>query len=301
MKLFDYFKEAFAINRANKDLYGPQIALVLVRMALLGGYGVWAYGLVNSPQFRNMLVYGSDPRALLGMLLRAGGAGLLALVLWLLLVRLVEAGLHNMYRSAVQTGSVQPGSFWTGVGKFFLPFVLGDLIIALAVLLLSPLWVLLGLITFSIGFAVGSLALGVFLMFWKVSLVWNQRGVVAAVKDSFRFAWRNVVAVTALHLIRRAFLNPYAGGGGGGGGGGNPAGAINLLNRGDVRVPFWSNPDVILKYLRMGIAIATPILVIIVAVSSLIQMIFTVFFALTLFVTYKHGFRPDEEVNPDVV
>lgn len=300
MKLFDYFKEAFAINRANKDLYGPQIALVLVRMVLLAGYGAWVYTAVNSPGFRKLLVFGSNPWALLLALLRAAGVGLLALALWLLVVRLVEAGLHNMYKSAVQTGSVQPGSFWAGVGKFFLPFVLGDLVIALAVLVLSPLWIFLGLVTFTIGFAVGALALGIFFMFWKVSLVWNERGIIEAVKDSFRFAWRHVAAVTVLYLIRGAFANPGAGGGGGGGGG-NPSGVINLLNNGDGQVPFWPNPDIILKYLRLGIAIAIPIVVIIVAVSSLIQMIFTVFFALTLFVTYKHGFRPDEEVNPDVV
>lgn len=296
LKLFDYFKEAFALNRANKGLYGPQIALALVKVVLIGGFGFWAYTVVNGEGFRRMLMYGSDPWAILRLVLGAAGIGLLALVLWLLVVRLVEAGLHNMYKSAVLTGSIQPGSFWAGVAKFFLPFVLGDLVIALAVLLLSPIWVLLGLVTLTIGFSVGAIALGVLLMFWKVSLVWNQRGIFEAAKDSFRFAWRNFVAVTTLYLIRQAFANPFAGGGGGG----NP-GATYSVPGGEIQPPVWINPESIHNILRMAIAIATPALTIIVAISSLIQMIFTVFFALTLFVTYKHGFRPEEEVNPDVV
>jgi hypothetical protein len=224
-------------------------------------------------------------------------------VFWLLLSRVVEAGLFNMYKSAVQTGSIQPGTFGAGVAKFFLPFVLGDLLIALALLLSSPIWGFLGLATLTLGFTIGAMAVGVFLMFWKVSLVWNEQGVIEALKDSLRFAWSNILAVTTLFLIRQSFTSPV----GGGGGGTSNVSNINNLNNFNGGVPtptpgLGVNPNDIIRFLRIGVSILVPVLVIIVSVAALIKMIFDVFFGLTLFVTYRHGFKPEqEEVESDVV
>jgi len=298
--LFDYFKEAYRVNRSNRELYGPQLALILVKMVLVTGFGIWVYAVTNGNEFRNIVIYTGDPWAILRLLLGTAGLGLLALIIWLVIVRLVEAGLYNMYKSAVQTGAVQPGAFWAGGAKFFLPFLLGDLVIGIILLVLAPVWLFLGIITLSIGFGVGTIAVGVLLMFWKVSLVWNSKGVIEAVRDSFRFAWSNLAPVTALYIIRRAFTSPFVGGGGGGGG---SSGIRNLSQGGNQPDMNWpgANLENVLNFLRIGVAVVTAVAVIAVTVTALIQMLFSVFFGLASFVTYKHGFRPDEEVNPDVV
>lgn len=270
-------------------------------MALVAGFGIWVYTWLGGARFHNLLQLGGDIGEILSLLLGAAGLSLAGLLLWLVISRVIEAGLFNMYKSAIQSGSVQPGSFGAGVMKFSLPFLLGDILIALAVLLTSPIWGLLGVVTLTIGFTVGAIGLGVFLMFWKVSLVWNQGGIIEALKDSVRFSWRNLVAVTLLFLVRKSFLSPN-----GGGGTGNVSNIFNLNNFGSPPAPgpapgIVLNPDDIIRYLRIGVSIATPVLIIIVALGALIKMIFDVFFGLAVFVTYKHGFKPEEEVGPDVV
>lgn len=284
--LFDYFKETFRTNRANKELYGPQIALILVRMAAVAGMGIWLYIWLAGSEVQNFLVMGINSWQAFQILLRAAGFGALGLVLWLLVVRLVEAGLYSMYKAAVLSGSVPPGTFRTGVARFFLPFVLGDLAIALIFLIISPIWLVVGFATLFIGFALFAIVAGVFLMFWKVSLVWNSRGIIEAVKDSFRFARRNLAGVTGLYIMRRAFSAPM--------GGGNPTISYNFSSGGGVPgEPITLDPSDVLHWLRIGVSVLTPILVIVVAVYSLIKMIFDVFFGLALFVSYKHDFQPE--------
>lgn len=291
--LFDYFKEAFRINRSNKELYGPQIGLILIRMAAIAGIGVWLYIWLGDSRVRNFMLLGVEPWDVILLILKTIGFGFLGLILWLLIVRMVEAGLFNMYKVAVQTGSVPSGTFGAGIGKFFLPFVLGDLLIALCFLVVSPVLLILGLATLFIGFILISTFAGILLMFWKVSLVWNRRGIVEAIRDSFRFAWRNFAGVTALFLIRRAFTAPMVGG--------NPTVTYNFSSQPNLdQLPFSINPINLLDALRFGVAIVTAILVIVIAVSMLIKVVFDVFFGLSLFVAYKHGFQPEGRVS-DVV
>lgn len=293
--LFDYFKEAFRLNRTNRALYGPQILLILARMVLLAGIGIWAFMWLGGDRFHSLLVYGGTPRQILRILIEPAGVALGGLGLWLLVVRLIEAGLFNMYKTAVQSGAVQEGAFGAGVAKFFLPFVLGDLALGVIFVVLIPVWLLVGIVTLSIGFTLFWIAVGVFLMFWKVSLVWNERGVIDALKDSFRFAWQHLFGVTALYLIRRAFASPLAGGGNGG-----SSNIQNMANYSNGNVPSF-NPYHLQRFLRIGVSIAVPVIILLVTVYTLIRMLFDVFFGLAVFVTYKNGFTAEPEVSPDVV
>jgi len=282
------------VNRSNKELYWPQIALVLVKMVFVAGAGIWVHTWLGGDRFLNFLQMGSL-QDFFSMVLGAAGISMLGLILWLLMARMVEAGLYYMYKTAVLTGTIQSGTFGTGVAKYFLSFLLGDLLISAALLVLFIPWVIIGIITVSIGFTVGIIGVGVLLMFWKVSLVWKEEGVIAAIKDSILFAWNNLLALVVLFLIRGSFSSPMNFSASGG----NFSNVINY--RFDGSDTFFNiDPVELSNYLRLGVAIATPLLVIIIAGAALVRMIFDVFFGLTLFITYKHGFSK-EEVAPDVV
>lgn len=298
LPVFDFFKEAFNVNRANKSLYRPQLALIVIKLLTITVTGIGLYTWMGGPVFRGWVHFGVGREELLPALLSASGIILGLAVLFFLVAALFEAGLFNMYKSAVTLGGVRAGDFGQGVKKYFLRFLLGEILIGAVLLLLLPLRALIGIATLSVGFALVSLVVGVLLMMWKVSLVCNEIGVLAAIGDSFRFARDNFWMLLFFHLIHNAFVSSGHGG---------PDFSYSFqLQGGDLGgIADHFSFDTGLETIRLfqyALAVLVPLIVIMTAVILLVKMIFDVFFSLAMFVTYirKSGIR-EGQVSPDVV
>ena len=296
--IFDYFKEAFHINKKNKTLYKPQIALIAVKvlLMLLVGIGVYSWigvGNINA-------VTAMRPDEIFRFMLSQGFKLLAILLAYALISVIVESGLLNMYKKVVTQGYTGPGDFKEGLSKYFLKLLLGQILIVLCYIPLLPIILILGIVTLTVGLTVIPIVIGVFLTMWKISLVMNDIGIFAAAKDSFNYAKRNFIPLAVLQIIHWSFIQ--AAGGGSGGGSGNISNINNYNNmNNDLGQGFNNNlfpmPDMeeVIKVIKIIFAILLPIISIAIILGSIIAMIFEVFFSLTLFVAYKNDFKVTEK------
>jgi hypothetical protein len=292
--IFDYFKEAFHINKKNKSLYKPQIALIAVKVLLLLFVGIGIYSWIGVGNITSVTTM--RPEQMIGFAL-SQGFKLVAIILGYALVTVViESGLLNMYKKAVQ-GSTEAGDFMEGLSKYFLKLLLGEILIIICCILLLPFYLILGVITLTVGLTVIPIVAGVFLSMWKVSLVMNDTGIFTAVKDSFRFAKRNFIPLTVLQIIHWSFSRGMSSGSSGGNF--NVPDTNNLGN--DFGQGFGNDfsgvpgMEEVIRIIKLVIAVLLPIISIAIIAGSIIAMIFEVFFSLTLFVAYKNDFKVAEK------
>jgi hypothetical protein len=181
--IFDYFKEAFHINRNNKAIYRPQLFYIGIKLIGIILMGLWFYSWIDKIDVHNftgedgvyfLLSYG------LGILLISLAYGIISVI--------VESGLYNMYKKSIISEKVHQGDFSEGVKKYFFKFFLGKILIFVCWMVILPVYLITGVITISLGFALIPLLIDIFLTMWKVSLVMNDSGVIEAIKDSFKFA-----------------------------------------------------------------------------------------------------------------
>lgn len=291
LQLFDRFRVAWHLNRANKNLYWPQVALTLVRVLVTLGAGAAIYSLTGSQAMARLLDNPNwsylTPVLSPLILIFAGG--------WLLLYlvgAVLEAGLYSMYKDVILTGKVGEGAFVAGAARYSLSFILGDLLLLVVLAVLLPLWLVVGGITLTVGFGLLGLLWGAALMMWKVALVRGDMGVLAAIKASLRFAQDHKLMAASLYLIRQAFMRF----------GGSTASVPNLNwsnNASDL--PSWLNLPIMrnpLKILQALVLALTVLAAFAVAAWSLVQMFFHVFFGLVMFLVWEDN---DREVSRDVV
>lgn len=298
--IFDYFKEAFHINKQNKSLYKPQIALIAVKALLILFVGMSIYSWIGIENFYSMADSFDGPREALRFILDISLKLLILLLAYALISVIVESGLLNMYKKAVMQGYTESGDFAEGISKYFVKLLLGELFIIVCFVLSLPFYLILGVITLTAGLTLIPIIAGVFLTMWKISLVMNDIGLFAAIGDSFGFAKRNFFPLTVLQVIHWSFTNGISGGGGGGGGSSN----FNLPSNngfdrgfdGGFGREFFNIPglEAFVKVMKTIIAILIPIITIATISASVIAMIFEVFFMLALFVAYKNGFKVEE-------
>jgi hypothetical protein len=303
--IFDYFKEAFHINKQNKALYKPQIALIAVDVLIILLVGIGVYSWIGIENIRTLTEMGSSE--ILGFVLNQGFKVIAIILAYALISVILEAGLLNMYKKAVTQGYTEPGDFREGLSKYFVKLLLGKLLIFLCYIPALPFYLLIGIITLTVGLAVIPIIVGVFLTMWKVSLVMNDVGIIEALKDSFQFAKRNFMPLTVLQIIHWAFARGVSGGGGGGGGGNFNLPNTNGYNQGPgqgFNNEFFNIPgaeqgiEVFIRIIKIMVAVLIPIITIASIFASLIAMVFNVFFTLTLFVAYKNGFIVEEKQLP---
>lgn len=299
--VFDYFKETFNLNKQNKTLYGPQIALIAVKVLMIVFIGIGIYkwiGIENINELTSM-----QGREIFEFVLSQGLKVLLIVLLYAGISVLVEAGLLNMYKKVVTQGYTEGADFREGISKYFLRLLAGELLILLCYIIASPFYLIIGLITLTVGLTVIPILASIFLTMWKVSLVMNDNGLFASIGDSFRFAKRNFLPLAFLQVIHFAF-SQGASSGGGGGGGGNvnlPSDSQNLPSD-----SFLDNPGVqqgmeeVIKIFKIALAVIIPIVAVATIGASIIAMLFEVFFSLSLFVAYKNGFNVKEPV-PEII
>jgi hypothetical protein len=303
--IFDYFKEAFRINKQNKALYKPQIALIAIDVLLILFVGIGVYnwiGIENISALTEM-----ESSEIWGFALSQGFKIIAIILAYALISVIIESGLLNMYKKAVTQGYTEPGDFREGLSKYFIKLLLGKLLIFLCYIPALPFYLLLGIITLTVGLAVIPIIAGVFLTMWKVSLVMNDVGIIEALKDSFRFAKRNFMPLTVLQIIHWAFARGVSGGGGSGSGSNFSLPDTSGLNQGtgqDIGNEFFNIPgaeqglEFFIRIVKIMIAVLIPIISIAIIAASLIAMVFNVFFSLSLFVAYKNGFIVEETQLP---
>lgn len=311
--IFDYFKEAFHINRSNKILYKPQIVLILLRslaILLMGGY---LYSWITKPSNLNSIRNEDFSFLFTGLGIFVGLMILVVVVLGVLSL-IVEAGLLNMYKVGVLSESVTMNNFWEGVNKYFFKLIAGYLLIMVGLLAILLGGIIVSIFTLGIGLililmisSIIVLLIQLFLSIWKVSLVMDDKGVMDAFKDSFRFVKDNLWSIFVLQIIHWSFSGGSRGMGSNlnfpKSSGQNGRDASNIIPRaGNEFIP--NKDDAInnvMKVLKIGVAIAVPTITVISAIAMLIGMIFEVFFSLSLFIAYKYQFKqpinPQEEVT----
>ncbi len=299
--IFDYFKEAFHINKAHKDLYKPQLVLVIIKLFMLIIIGTGLYIWLGGSQLHNFYYGAQSFSDILQLAITFGSSIVVVLIVYGILSQIIEAGLYNMYKKSVILGETKSGDFWEGVNKYFLWFILGEILLALLWIPVYMTALIAGILTLSLGFAITILVVRIFLSMWKVSLVVNDSGLLAALKDSFLFAKNHFMPLTVLQMIRWAFIEGTNRTGSSGNGGGN-----NKLqwNESIEDIPsilendLLPNKEVVfeqaIKFARIAVGIIFIVVTIAVAIAAVIRIIFDIFFSLALFVAYKRQFENPE-------
>lgn len=288
--IFDYFKEAFHINKKNKGLYLPQIIFIMLKVLMIILIGVKIYSWIGTTDF-----YLLEDEKILDLILNYGLKALVMILGYGIISVFIESGLYNMYKKCILLGTVESGNFNEGVKKYFFKFLLGYIIIVLAWMIILPFYFILGILTIFIGFTIIPIIINIFLTMWKISIVTNDSGVFTAFKDSFKFAKNYFFPVTILQLIHWSFVTSTSS---------KPNLSFNF--NGGTRLfsdnPFISDSilneqiiiDEFLNIMKIVLKIIIPVITIATLVASLIKMIFEVFFSLVLFVAYNNGFSNTE-------
>lgn len=296
--VFDYFKEAFHLNRQNKALYAPQIALIAVRVLLIVFAGIGVYSWIGAENINSLI--SMPPMEILRFFLSQGLKLLVLILIYSIVSVVIEAGLLNMYKKSVLQGYTESSDFREGVAKYFIKLLIGEVFIGICYVLAIPFYLIIGLITLTVGLTVIPILAGIFLTMWKVSMVMNDSGIFASIGDSFSFAKRNFIPLAFLQIIHWAFTNGIKGSGSG-----NfnfPDNAGNLKGNSLFEQP---GSQLVLeqaiRVFKVIIAILIPVAALATIGASIIVMVLEVFFSLALFVAYKNSFRVsvEEESNPD--
>jgi len=224
---------------------------------------------------------------------------------------IVEAGLFNMYKSCILNGDIESGTFKEGVKKYFLKFILADILMILAWVLLFIPYVIVGVVTLMAGFVMIPIVIAIFTTMWKVSMVMEDAKIFEGLKKSFRFAKLNFMPLGALVIFQNAFSKLSSGGSGSFNSNiGNwnstkspsTTSTPDLSGVGDIKYSFYEGYSQALPYIKTAIFIMIPVISIAVVVSSLIKMVFRVFFSLSIFVMYSENKTEKEpETKPELV
>lgn len=293
--VFQYLKTAFQINRENKQLYVPQVSLIALNTCLYLYFGIKLYTLADTlpAMVRN--------DALLTEFIMSTGIGT-ALFLFVLAVVgwIVEAGLFNMYKDCVETGTTERNSFMLGVKKYSLKFLLVNILTIIGWVVLFIPYVIVGLITLMAGFILIPFLVMIFTSMWKVSIVMDDVGVFHGFKNGFSFAKRHFIQLSFLIALREALSSL-----GSRQGTPNFNQSLDWMNKSDDQVTstMGDATDIsaqtllegyqqIQPYLKTGVVVLIPVMSIAVTVSAIVSMIVYVFFGLAQFSMYM---QPEEE------
>lgn len=281
--IFDYFKSAFHINRKNKKIYLPQIALIVLQVIMIVITSLSIYSLIGSLNLHML-----DDDMILNLLIEHGIKTSILLLIYGIVYVIIECGLFNIYKAAVLSNDISMKTFWDGVQKYFLKFLLGKIVVFISWVIILPLYAVVGVISLFIGFVLIPFIISVYLTMWKISLVMNDSSIISAFKDSFKFAKRNFIPLSVLQLIHWSFTKNYSYYNG------NQFNYSNSINIDRIDTELVSS---VLKFFIIGMI---PFIVVSSIVTSLIHMIFEVFFSLALFVAYNNNFHNEDTPNKEV-
>lgn len=305
--IFDYFKEAFRLNKVNKDLYKPQLVFIAIKTAMFVLLFMSIYGLIEK------ISYVDSIDEVIGWSILGLAGKMFALLLFMFIVAVIfEAGIFNMYKEVVINRTLKDGAFKEGVSKYLIKVFLVDMLTIIFWLVISVPYALIGALTLSAGFVIIPIIIGIFTTMWKVSIIMDEIGVFDGLKASISFAKVNFWPLTAMVVIQNAFINISSGGSYGKSSSSN---SLNWKMNENENNPIVKKLESLDNYgfdfqaalsqalptIKSVFLIAVPVVSIAFIVFSIIRMIFTVFFSLSLFIMYddktkKIGLESPEEV-----
>ncbi len=314
LKLFDYFKEAFAVNINNKGLYKPQLAYLVLRgiLLFLSGLAITDLAATMAPFIGN--VDFTKFFQLLWSEFKGTPMILMAVTTIVMLFgsTYVEAGLYGMYNKATDGEDID-GVFAPSANRYFFSFLLGNILIFIFWLIILIPYLIVGLLTLTIGLIWIPLFFSALMMVWKAALVSEDIGLIDAIKESIAFGKRHFIPATFFVILREALSRMGGSGGGGGNGTSNISNTFNNNNLGSDfgGSGFGGGPDMGSSFLDSGfdfgiiriIAVSGITLVsIMTIIVGAIHMIFDIFFGLTSVIIYKDDWHvevPEETTSGD--
>ncbi len=305
LMLFDYFKRTFELNKKNKQLYTPQVLFLILK----GGLLLLTFFSFLQVFDRISPLIGNDFSKVMTLLWSTFRGVPLIMTLTTLIVLLfgstfVEAGLYHMYALLVQGKEDHP-SFMLGASKYFFPFLGGNILIFLFwVIALLP-YLLVGLLTLSIGLFLIPIMVGILLITWKASLVVDDDGLFTALKNSINFGKKNFIPLGVFVVIKNALSSLNGGSGGGSSNFSNSYNNYNSFNElpNGPNLGGWNNSiDPFLDGMRIVMIVLFSIISVTTILAGLIQMLFDIFFGLCSVVIYVDKFYiPDPDPIPEAL
>jgi hypothetical protein len=288
LKVFDFFKEAFRINKNNKKIYKPKLMMI----AINGITGAIIAGVILN--FINKVLIGyfnnnGEPAfgQIVLIVFLIGGLALLLGIFGLV----VDAGLSYMYVKATYEGETNISDFWYGVKRYFWPFFLGKFLICIVMMILA---IPIAFVQIFAGAAI-TIVVSVFTMMWKISIIVNNKGTIEGIKDGLIFAKNHILPLSLIVMVESAVLY-----------GGSATFALNYnlsyyttnlmsgLYNGALLDVDWSFIE---NYMGIGSILLVIIVVLAVICIGLYNMVLNVYFGITYTVTYKDGFSLTDNEN----
>lgn len=289
-RLFDYFKKAFQLNKSNKELYLPQIALILTKAAMFIAFGVILYQFAIDV---GEVGFGLDAIIEYGKTLAWWGVGLLAITA--IGGILVESGLFNMYKAVLNNMELNMSVFIDGASKYFFKMLLANILLFVFWILILIPYLIVGFITLFAGFVLIPILITIFTTMWKVSIVMDDITVMDALKNSISYAKANFKPLGALVIIKSAFLSSTGSSGGSSNGGSRSWNTGGEQTNFDIGFESFQKGYVeALPYIKTGFLIAVPVITVSIIIGALVKMIFEIFFNLSIFVMYKESNEMDD-------
>lgn len=212
--VFDRLKQAFNVNVQNKKIYKMQIILAVlntIATLILLGILYSFFSRLDRSGYNFSIFTISD--------LFSGIAAviIIGIVIGLILM-FFEAGLFQMYYNAVYLGETNNKDFFLGAKRYFWKFFGVNILTILMWTIFIPFYLILGLLSLGAGFTLVPIAVNIFLIMWKVSIVTDECGIICAFKNSIKFAGRNFLPLMVFVLLMMAFTAPIKPSSGGSGG-----------------------------------------------------------------------------------
>ena len=290
--LFDYFKKAFQLNKSNKELYLPQVALILTKAAMFIAFGVILYQFAMDV---GEVGFGVESLIEYAKTMAWWGVGLVFITAVGGIV--VESGLYNMYKTSLNEEALTMTVFTDGVSEYFFRMLFANLLLLVFWFIILIPYVIIGIITLFAGFVLIPILITIFTTMWKVSIVMDDMKVMDGLRNGINFAKANFKPLAVLMIIKSAFLSSA----GGSGGSGN-SGSSNWNNTGDIShvdmgfESFQEGYVQALPYIKTGFFVAIPVISIAIIIGSLVKMVFEIFFNLSIFVMYNETVK-DENLS----
>lgn len=297
LKLFDYFKLAFALNSQHKGLYKPQIIFLILRGTLifLAGSSLIEITSMLMPFIGNVTV--TKFLALTWGEFR--GTPLLLFVTTFLVAGFgstyVEAGLYAFY-AKINRDDLDDLQFAHEANKYFFTFLVGNIVIALFWLVAAIPYIIIGLVTLTLGLIWLPILVSAFLMVWKAAVVSDQVGVFEAIGKSMAFCRRNFWPTIVFIIIKGAVSNMTTGGSSGNTGSyQNSFNSFNEFDGGSIdNMPF-TGPDTLPFFngantydiLSRVMVIIVALIAIISVLVGMVHMLFEIFFGISAVIIYQ--------------
>lgn len=308
LRLFDYFKQAYRLNCAHKELYKPQIILIVLR-----GFLLYLVALSFIGIYDNMALLPELATSKFFTIFWNEFKGIPMIITSLMILVLifgstyVEGGLYHLYYSSLKNNGDED-TFFIGANRNFLRFLAGNILIGLFWLIAFIPYLLVGLLTLTIGLSLIPIIVNVFLMVWKVAIVSENISIWAALNKSIRFGKANFIPAAILLILKNSITSLSGGGSfnpsfNGGTGSLDSLTTQNTIESPLTYIPNYSGPiDSIQEFnflpiLKLIFTITASLITLIIIITGLIQMIFNIFFGLVFTLIYVDQWTITEEVK----